>query len=272
MNNTKQTAAGARYWIYNPSGKKTIVAIHGLRGTHHGLQFIAKSLPQYRLVIPDLPGFGESKPLLGAHDEKNYTAWLGKFISELKLKQAPVLLGHSFGSIVASRYASENSTKIQKLILINPISQHGNALGGLTAKGYYGLSNLLPEATGTRLLKSRLVTRLMSETMLTTKQKHLRSRVHEQHFAYFATFANRRSVHEAFQATMGGSVMHVANKLTMPVLLIVGAKDRFVPLHGQMQLYKDLPHANIQVIPKVGHLIHYETPEKAAEKIAEFIG
>lgn len=272
MNNTKQTAAGARYWIYNPGGKKTIVAIHGLRGTHHGLQFIAESLPQYRLIIPDLPGFGESKPLPNTHNEKNYTAWLGKFINELKLKQPPALLGHSFGSIVASNFAAKNPKKIAKLILINPISKHGNALGGLAAKGYYRLGNLLPEPIGTKLLKSRLITRVMSETMLTSKQKVLRSRVHEQHFAYFATFANRRSVHETFRATMDGSVMHAANKLTMPVLLIVGAKDRFVPLHGQMQLYKNLPNAKIHVVPKVGHLIHYETPEKAAEKIAEFIG
>ncbi|MEK7621088.1 MAG: alpha/beta hydrolase [Patescibacteria group bacterium] len=271
MNNTKNTAAGARYWIYNPKAKKNIVAVHGLRGTHHGLQFIAASLPQYRLIIPDLPGFGQSKPLASVHNEKNYTAWLGKFINDLKLQQPPVLLGHSFGSIVASSFAAKNPKKISQLILINPISEHGNALGGLAAKGYYQLGNLLPESVGTKLLKSRLVTRMMSETMLTSKQKNLRNRVHEQHFAYFATFANRRSVHEAFQATINGSVMHVANKLTMPVLLIVGAKDRFVPLRGQMQLYKNLPNAKMQILPKVGHLIHYETPEKAAEKIAEFI-
>ncbi len=271
MNNTIHTAAGAKYWIYNPDGQKTIVAVHGLRGTHHGLQFIARALSQYRFIIPDLPGFGQSKPLKGVHSEENFVQWLDAFITELKLPEAPILLGHSFGSIVASRFAAEYPNKVPKLILINPISRHGNILVGISAKGYYQLSSLLPEAIGTKLLKSRLITRLMSTTMITSKQSRLRQRVHEQHFAYFATFANRRSVHETFKATMSGSVLRVASQLSMPVLLIVGAKDRFVPLKGQTYLHKQLPNADLQVISDVGHLIHYETPEAAAEKIAKFV-
>ncbi len=272
MDNTTHTAAGAKYWIYNPNSKKTIVVVHGLRGTHHGLQFIAAALPQYRFIIPDLPGFGESKPMGATHNEKNYAQWLGKFITQLQLPKPPIVLGHSFGSIIASRYAADNPASVPKLILINPISKHGNKLGGLSAKAYYKLGALLPEPVGTKLLKSRLITRLMSETMITTKQKNLRVRVKEQHFAYFATFANRRSVHETFQATMSGSVLQVADQLTMPVLLIVGARDRFVPLHGQSQLHKKLPQSDLQIISNVGHLIHYETPEKAAEMIKKFVG
>jgi pimeloyl-ACP methyl ester carboxylesterase len=31
--------------------------IHGFRGDHHGLQLFADALPEYRVIIPDLPGF-----------------------------------------------------------------------------------------------------------------------------------------------------------------------------------------------------------------------
>lgn len=271
MNNTIHTAAGAKYWIYNPDGQKTIVAVHGLRGTHHGLQFIARALPQYRFIIPDLPGFGESKPLKDTHNVQNFTEWLDRFIAELKLSESPILLGHSFGSIVASHFAAEHPNAISKLILINPISKHGNILGGLSAKGYYKLGNVLPERIGTKLLRSRTVTRFMSYAMVSSRHADLRRRAHEQHFAYFATFANRRSVHETFNATMSGSVLQVANKLPMPVLLIAGEKDKFVPLKGQATLHTQIPNADLQVIPNVGHLIHYETPEAAAEMITKFI-
>ncbi|MDO8335364.1 MAG: alpha/beta hydrolase [Candidatus Saccharibacteria bacterium] len=268
---TKMVAAGARYWIYNPNAKKTIVAVHGLRGTHHGLQFIANSLPQYRFIIPDLPGFGESKPLRGQHTVKNYEKWLVKFISELKLATKPVLLGHSFGSIVASGFASENPNKITKLILINPLSLKGSRFGSFVGKSYYKLSRFLPEKTGTKLLKSNVATTIMTEAMLSTRDKQLRSRVYEQHFAYFGTFANRRSVNEAFASTMSGSVLPFAAKLTMPVLLIVGARDSLAPLKGQARLYNKLPNGELYIIPSVGHLIHYETPEKAAEMIEKFV-
>lgn len=272
MNNTIRSAANAKYWTYNPKGKQTIVAIHGLRGTHHGLQFIADQLPDYRFIIPDLPGFGDSQPLeKSSHDIKGYSSWLAKFLDELNLPESPVLLGHSFGSLIVSEFAAVHPKALSKLILINPISKHGNPLGGHIAKGYYGLGNILPRSVGEKLLRSRLVTRFMTETMLTTRQKDLRARVHEQHFAYFATFANRRTVQQTFRATLSGSVLKNAHTLKMPVLIIVGEKDKFVPLKGQKHLHKSIPHADFKVIKSVGHLVHYETPEAAAEHISSFL-
>lgn len=272
MIKTKKTVAGARYWIYNPDAKETIVAIHGLRGTHHGLQFIAKALPQYKFIIPDLPGFGISTPLKkGLHDTKNYALWLDKFIDELALDKPPILLGHSFGSIIAGCYCSQHAGKISQLILINPIASHGNWFGSLVGKGYYQIGSLLPEGIGTKFLKSRLVTRVLTRTMLTTKHKHLKNRVYEQHFAYFGSFDNRRLVHQAFNATISDSVLNYTAKLTMPTLLIVGAKDRFAPLKGQKHLQTKLSNSQLKIIPNVGHLVHYETPEIATSYIANFL-
>lgn len=53
-----------RYWSYpssNPNAK-VIIFIHGYRGNHHGLEAIAGALEDFHVIIPDLPGFGESTP------------------------------------------------------------------------------------------------------------------------------------------------------------------------------------------------------------------
>jgi pimeloyl-ACP methyl ester carboxylesterase len=54
------------YWIYEPvhvtPGTRTILVIHGFRGDHHGLLRVADQLPEMRLIMPDLPGFGSSEP------------------------------------------------------------------------------------------------------------------------------------------------------------------------------------------------------------------
>ncbi len=268
---TIMTAAGAKYWVYNPEAQQTIIAVHGLRGTHHGLEFIAKQLPQYRWIIPDLPGFGTSKPLDTEHDIAGYSQWLDRFFDELSLKAPVVLLGHSFGSLLASDFATKHPGRIAKLILINPISVHGNPLGGLLAKGYYLTAQLLPHAVGDKLLRSKLITRLMTVNILTTADKNLKKRVYEQHFAYFATFANRVSVHQTFRATMSRSVLEYAHRLSMPTLLIVGTKDTFVPLKGQQKLHQTIADSQLHSIRGVGHLVHYETPEIAAKKIAAFV-
>ena len=90
------------YWDYGPSDAEiTVVAVHGFRGEHHGLEPVVAHLPRLRVISPDLPGFGETPPLPGRrHDLDAYAEWLGAFAADV----APdaVILGHSFGSIVVS--------------------------------------------------------------------------------------------------------------------------------------------------------------------------
>lgn len=49
------------YWAYGPDdADTTVVAVHGFRGEHHGLEPVLAFLPEVRVIAPDLPGFGES--------------------------------------------------------------------------------------------------------------------------------------------------------------------------------------------------------------------
>ena len=117
------TLRGSRtsYWTYgNPDAATTIVVVHGFRGDHHGLEPIIGQLGEYRLIAPDLPGFGESEPLAGRHDIDGYARWLRDFVAAVGTG-APALLGHSFGSIIvaAALAAGQPSGAV---ILINPIA------------------------------------------------------------------------------------------------------------------------------------------------------
>jgi pimeloyl-ACP methyl ester carboxylesterase len=55
------------------------------------------------------------------------------------------------------------------------------------------------------------------------------------------------------------------------VLLIAGERDEVAPLAGQFALLEAFPDARLDVIPGVGHLIHYETPEAAAHAVRAFV-
>ena len=55
--------ATTAYWVYGPEdAETTVIAVHGFRGEHHGLEPVLAYLPEVRVVAPDLPGFGESAP------------------------------------------------------------------------------------------------------------------------------------------------------------------------------------------------------------------
>ena len=69
------------YWVYGADQPNPVqlILIHGYRGNHHGLEAIAGALTNFEVVIPDLPGFGESAVLAAEHTVSNYANWLLEF-------------------------------------------------------------------------------------------------------------------------------------------------------------------------------------------------
>lgn len=258
------------------SDKKThLIMIHGFRGTHHGLQKIASSLPSDIVThIPDLPGFGEGDTL-ESYSLEMYVSWLHTYIAKLGLSKPPILLGHSFGSIISAAYAAAYPETIEKLILVNPIG--APALEGpkflLTklAVLYYKVGSILPERLAHQWLSAKSIVMVMSVTMAKTRNKKLRKWIHAQHLTYFSQFHNPKSVLEAFETSVRHSVRDHAEEILIPTLLVVGEKDDITPLTKQHELHKKMKSASLHSIPDVGHLTHYETPEEVARVSYAFI-
>lgn len=274
------TDSTVAYWSYEPVDAtdqiRTILVIHGFRGDHHGLLRVADLLPEMRVIMPDLPGFGASTAFGGGgHSVAHYGEFVAEFMAALDLGTDTVLLGHSFGSIIAAHFVATHPGAVSPLILINPIA--APALEG--PKGimtklavlYYRLAAKLPRRLGLGLLRNSLIVRVMSETMAKTKDPDLRTYIHGQHHSYFSAFADRDSLLESFTASVSGNVTEVAHQLNLPVLLIAGEKDEIAALPDQHRLLARLPDGHLDVIPDVGHLIHYETPEPAARFIRSFL-
>lgn len=268
------------YWTYEPllasPETRTILVIHGFRGDHHGLLRVADQLPEMRIIMPDLPAFGDSAAFRsGGHSVERYGLFITEFMAALGLAPDTVLLGHSFGSIIAAHFVADHPGAVDPLILINPIAAPALAgpKGVMTrlAVLYYRLSARLPRPAGLALLRNPLIVRVMSETMAKTGDKDLRRFIHGQHHAYFSAFASRESLLESFTASVSSHVAEVAGRLTLPVLLIAGEKDEIAVLADQHRLAALLPDGELQVIPGVGHLIHYETPGPAATFIRSFL-
>jgi len=273
---TRHTQNDTAYWVYNDDPKLPVmIMIHGLRGTHHGLDLIAKQLNGYRIIVPDLPGFFESKPLEVEHSINNYVKWLNEFIKGLNLSKPPVLFGHSFGSIIASYYIKKYPNSVTKLILVNPIGSSvidtNKSFTSKLAIGYYWLSGVLPESLGTRLLSSKSIVIITSLALTKTKDKQLREWIHNQHLQYFSTFANRQVVNEAFKASINNSVRDVASDITVSTLIIAGELDNITPLDKQKELFKLFPHAKLVIIKGVGHITQYETPDEIVSAVNEFM-
>lgn len=265
-----------RFWEYGTSdAATTIVMVHGFRGDHHGLESIAAQLDGVHIIAPDLPGFGESQPLAaGHHDIAGYSAWLRAFLPSLALRGRVVILGHSFGSIIVAA-AMADGLEADDVVLLNPIAAPALAgpRGILTrlAVFYYRLGAKLPERLGFALLRNRVIVRVMSIAMAKTHDRDLRRWIHNQHDRYFSAFSSRAVVLEAFTASVGSDVSGFAAAIRPRTLLVAAEKDDITQLPAQRRLQELFPDAALQIIPEVGHLIHYEAPEQAARHIRAFL-
>lgn len=270
-----------RFWEYpaqtawangqNP----TLLMIHGFRGNHHGLEAIAGALEDFNVLIPDLPGFGESTPFAAEHTVAAYADWLAALVAKLELGHKTHLLGHSFGSIIVS-HAVANGLPVLTLTLENPVS--APALKGpkvvqtKIANGFYSATEKMSPARAENALKSWPMVRGMSIIMAKTRDRALRGWIHRQHDENFNDFSDRRTVLEAYRASTSECVGDWVEAFQVPTLAIIGSKDDITSPRQQRSVFARLRVPNrIVEHAGVGHLTHYEIPSEVADDIRLFI-
>lgn len=259
---SRSDVGGTATWQYSGPGR-TVILVHGFRGDHHGLSAIAGALPGHHVVIPDLPGYGKTPAFEGEHNLESYGSWFAEFVQGF---DNPIVLGHSFGSLVVAK--SWEIGMRQPTILLNPISTIQNQEPtGRISDLYYKLGSL--GSFGSMLLRSTLVVRVMSMLMATTWDLKLRSFIHNQHHSFFSNYSLDRVVLEGYRAASSYSVLQFVKSAPEKLLLIAGSKDLIAPLKGQLELQRQ-SSAELRML-QCGHLTHYETPYEVGQMVEDFV-
>lgn len=258
-----------KYWEYHQEHTATVFLWHGFRGSHRGLLAVAEQLQGYRVIIPDLPGWGDSDALPVAHTLTNTIRYLKKFLDSFHLKSYS-LIGHSFGATLALMYAARHSKSIKQLILIQPVvnaTSFTSRLGEL----YYATASRLPKTVRQRVIASPILNRGKSELLSveTNLQRRRRLMSNEQknliHVRDWVEIEMYRSLAKAdYFAAM--------KSLTVPVTLVAGTQDRMTPTATTKKIVAVLPGHRIVTIPKAGHFVPMEKPEALAAVLNRLLG
>lgn len=108
---------------YDHGGKgPLLILLHGLASSSANWgPLLPLLMERYHCITIDLVGFGDSpKPQWYSYTMEEHIRCLRHTIRSLKLRRSYTLVGHSLGSLLATRYAREYPGQIKHLILLSP--------------------------------------------------------------------------------------------------------------------------------------------------------
>ena len=99
-----------------------VVMIHGIASSSATFAFVTPLLEKtHRVIAIDLLGFGGSpRPDDAEYTLEEHVAAIAATIRHLHLREPFVLVGHSLGTLIGTRYAATHPEHIAKLVLVSP--------------------------------------------------------------------------------------------------------------------------------------------------------
>jgi len=107
-------------YLESGSSKKTLVLIHGLGASAERWEKVIPLFSKhFRVIIPDLIGFGYSDKPLADYTLDFFSSFLEKFFAAANIQNS-IVIGSSLGGQIAAEYTAEHPQNVEKLILVSP--------------------------------------------------------------------------------------------------------------------------------------------------------
>lgn len=247
-------------YLHGGSGEPLIL-IHGFGAEKNNWTRVARFLtPHYRVIAPDLPGFGEaSKPDTATYTIAEQVERLRQFMHGLGIQRAH-LGGSSMGGFIATAWAAKYPDEVASLWLLDP---------GGTAAAYDSELRREYEKSGRILLVAR------------TPDEHAAVRAIAMARQPFLPYSFKRVLSERAAANyaLHSAIFRQMNQerplesyvkaVAAPALIVWGAEDRVLSPKGAEAMHALLPNSRVVLMPGVGHLPMIEAVrESAADYLA----
>lgn len=268
LKNIQINGLNTHYFVLNPEATKPLIILHGLRGDHQALIEFGKQFAGYRVIIPDLPGHGQSDELSN-HTLGSYTEWLLDFIEALDIFGV-VLVGHSLGANIAMAAANiDRGKRIAKTILFVMYPKYHTTIYNRGIKALYKTGKILPTGVAEGILQSRPMSFLTIRTMVSTKDKQVAKWiVNDGHRA--AQNVSNKVVSEVFEDMEGVDMSRFVDD-SVPQLFIITSEDKFSHNNEIRRISEGLEGSELIDIDNLGHLAPLEDPERLVEAIRHWL-
>jgi pimeloyl-ACP methyl ester carboxylesterase len=194
----------------------------------------------YRVYIPDLPGFGETQPPPVSWSVGDYVAFVLAYLDYHKLERVH-LFGHSFGGRLSLVLGAEHSHRIGKIVLSNSA----------------GIRPKTPLMGQTRLNSYKTIRDGLRGIGLNTLSDRLQAWYTGRYGS--ADYKSASGVmRETFVKVVGEDLLPYAARMKPSTLLLWGNKDEDTPLWQGKLLEQTIPDAGLVVYEGAGHYAYLE--------------
>ncbi|CAM3155691.1 alpha/beta fold hydrolase [Vibrio diazotrophicus] len=213
----------------------------------------------FRVLAPDIVGYGESDKPDALYDRAYFSDWLKAFLSELGEEKVH-LVGLSQGGAIAIQFALDNPDMVDKLVLVNS--------GGLGARpSFWSMLGMIWMNSFPSLLSSRF----NSQYLLSRPESRDPS-----HIYYSIEVLKKPGGKKAFTQGRGAAVSAIPEdslaQITHQTLVIVGENDRLFSSEYGERANQTIPNAELIRIQDAGHLPLMDQPEVFNQALCAFLG
>jgi pimeloyl-ACP methyl ester carboxylesterase len=250
-------AAGITAELRRGGSGPPLLIIHGEFGVPGWLEVFGRLAEQYDVIVPSLPGYGQSmRPdwIMGVHD---LAAWVTWFARDIDLHAPINVIGLSLGGWIAAEIATTAPQFFKKLVLVGAMGikpEEGEIFDYFLEGGLTGLRRAFyrPE-------QSAEFVRYWGREW-TPEEADLV----EQHREMTCRVAWKPYMHSL-------TLRHLLPGARTPTLLVWGGEDKITPVNCGEVYARAIPGARLITIPDCGHLPEMEQPAEFVRLVEDFL-
>jgi pimeloyl-ACP methyl ester carboxylesterase len=243
------------------SGKgKPLIYLHGPWHLAPDRGFVAKLAETYTVFAPKFPGTSSGAPnaIHELGDWHDLVVYHGELFDQLGL-DAPALVGHSFGGMVAAEIAAVAPKSVSRLALIDPVGlwRDDGPVKNWMLIPHQDRPAALFADPGSEAAKRFFAVPDDPDERVETLSQFTWSLACTGKFAWpIADRGLAKRIH----------------RIAAPTLIIWGESDGVIAPAYAEEFAKRIGKAQIVKIPRAGHLPHLEQPEAVLKELSDFLG
>jgi pimeloyl-ACP methyl ester carboxylesterase len=257
-NETVKLGNGRRWQVHSGGSGPALVWLHGLSGLIPGDPLIAALERKHRVIAPLAPGFSDLAEIDEIGNIHELALDYDDLLDHLKLDSA-ILVGHSFGAMVAAEIAAHFPRRAKKLVMLAPVGMWNDAypVADIFAEPFVQVEELLWHDKAAR---EALALRRSNEAGPQNDAERI-----------IAVAQGLTAITKFTWPIPEKGLKKRLPRIAAQSLAIFGEKDSFVPPRYAEDFAAKMPKLQTAVVKGAGHMLPYEKTDEVVAIVEKFL-